>query len=147
MICTFCGTENREGNRFCGMCGVRLERRKVDRRANTADGANTECGSCGHENEPGHKFCGMCGYRIDRRTLERRGAPEKRRASAMANAQLPTPESRRGVGEPGSRGSQAATMLAALPERETPASHAPDQSISPSVSGPSFLGLNDPSAA
>ena len=148
MICTFCGTENREGNRFCGMCGVRLERRKVERRANATDGGNTECSSCGHVNEPGYKFCGMCGYRIDRRTLERRGAPEKRRANAMANAQLPTPESRRSARELESRSSSTATMVAPpLPERQTVASSAANQSVvSPSVSGPSFLGLNDASA-
>lgn len=149
MICTFCGTENREENRFCGMCGVRLERRKMERRANATDGANTECSSCGHINDPGYKFCGMCGYRIDRRTLDRRGAPEKRRATAMANAQLPTPESRRGAREIESRSSQTATMVAPpSPERQSAASHAADHSVaSMSVSGPSFLGLNDASAA
>ncbi|HEY6249143.1 MAG TPA: zinc ribbon domain-containing protein [Candidatus Angelobacter sp.] len=146
MICTFCGTENREGNRFCGMCGVRLERRKVERRSKTDD-ASTECSSCGHLNEPGYKFCGMCGDQIERRTLERRGAPEKKRASAMANAQLPTPESRRAARDLESRGSQtqAATMVAPpLPERQNAPSAATNHVVlSPSVSGPSFLGLND----
>src|SRR5689334_988865 len=72
MICTFCGTENREGNKFCGICGVRLERRTADRRVHS-DVAHLKCGSCGHGNEPGYKFCGMCGTRIDRRLAERRG--------------------------------------------------------------------------
>jgi len=146
MTCTFCGTENREGNRFCGMCGVRLERRKVERRANTTDSSSTECSSCGHLNEPGHKFCGMCGYRIERRTLDRRGAPAKTRATAMANAQLPTPESRRTAFDLEPRGShtQVATMVAPLPEQQNSHPHAAAQVALPSsVSGPSFLGLND----
>ncbi|HEY6349422.1 MAG TPA: zinc ribbon domain-containing protein [Candidatus Angelobacter sp.] len=146
MICTFCGTENREGNRFCGMCGVRLERRKVERRA-TSDGASTECGSCGHENEPDYKFCGMCGNRIDRRILDRRGAPEKKRASAMANVQLPTPESRRSAAGSESRGAQtqSATMVAPpLPESQNSPPRVVHETAAPhSVAGPSFLGLND----
>src|SRR5215472_16290622 len=108
MICTFCGSENRQGNRFCGMCGVRLERRNAERRVK--DNGSTQCNSCGHINEPGYKFCGMCGLRVDRRTEDRRGAPEKSRANAMANAQLPTPESRRALAE--SSRARAATMVA-----------------------------------
>src|SRR5215467_11795601 len=94
MICTFCGTENRPGNRFCGMCGVRLERRKAERRA--GENGSKKCPSCAFENEPGHRFCGICGIRIDRRAHERRGAVESSRATAVAHAQLPTPEPRAG---------------------------------------------------
>jgi hypothetical protein len=148
MICTFCGTENREGNRFCGMCGVRLERRKVERRA-TTEAVSTDCSACGHMNEPGHKFCGMCGSRIERRTFDRRGAPEKKRATAMANAQLPSPELRRNSldYEPRGAQTQAATMVApALPERPTATPRVAHEVVTTSsVSGPSFLGLNDSS--
>ena len=148
MICTFCGGENREGNRFCGMCGVRLERRKAERRANGTDGKSTECGSCGHLNEPGYKFCGMCGERVDRRTLDRRGAPAIRRATAMANAQLPTPEARRPLDrEPRTAQRQAATLVApppSLAERQNAHADAVNEVHMPhGVSGPSFLGLND----
>ena len=148
MICTFCGSENREGNRFCGMCGVRLERRKAERRANSTD-INAECSSCGHINDAGYKFCGMCGFRMDRRSLERRGAPEKTRATAMANAQLPTPESRRASFDPEPRGAptQTATMVAPpLVERQVSHPHVASEAAGHhSVSGPSFLGLNDAS--
>ncbi len=89
MNCTFCGAENREENRFCGMCGVRFERRVKERRV---ENGNLKCASCGHANEPGHKFCGMCGARTERRRQERREIGEGPRAVAMANAQLPTPE-------------------------------------------------------
>jgi class 3 adenylate cyclase/tetratricopeptide (TPR) repeat protein len=44
--CPSCGTENREGRKFCSECGTAL-----------ASG----CPSCGAANEPGEKFCGECG--------------------------------------------------------------------------------------
>src|SRR5260370_42151509 len=102
MLCTFCGTENGPENKFCGMCGVRLERRKAERR-NRQDGL--KCQACGHSNESAHKFCGLCGSRVDRRAVERRASPEEPRATAMANAQLPPPET------PG-RASELAPMVA-----------------------------------
>lgn len=145
MICTFCGNENPPGNRFCGMCGVRLERRKEERRTN--ESGSTKCASCGHVNEPRYKFCGMCGTRVDRRTQDRRGSEQKVRATAMANAQLPTPEPRRTVvqyplqGERRQAPTRAATALAERTEYE-----AEEHRSHPSLGGPSFLGLNEPQA-
>jgi hypothetical protein len=46
MTCPSCGTENREGRKFCSKCGTPL-----------ASG----CPSCGAQNEPGDAFCGECG--------------------------------------------------------------------------------------
>jgi class 3 adenylate cyclase len=46
MLCPRCHTENREGRRFCGECGLSF--------------AST-CPSCGFLNEGGEKFCGGCG--------------------------------------------------------------------------------------
>jgi class 3 adenylate cyclase/tetratricopeptide (TPR) repeat protein len=46
MRCGKCGTDNREGRRFCAECGCAL---------------NTQCARCGASNEPGEKFCGQCG--------------------------------------------------------------------------------------
>ncbi len=46
MLCPWCHTENREGRRFCGECGLSF--------------AST-CPSCGFLNEGGEKFCGGCG--------------------------------------------------------------------------------------
>ncbi len=46
MQCPRCHTENREGRRFCGECGLSF--------------AST-CPSCGFLNEGGEKFCGGCG--------------------------------------------------------------------------------------
>jgi class 3 adenylate cyclase/tetratricopeptide (TPR) repeat protein len=46
MTCPSCGTENREGRKFCSECGTALA---------------SACPSCGAPNEPGEKFCGECG--------------------------------------------------------------------------------------
>jgi class 3 adenylate cyclase/tetratricopeptide (TPR) repeat protein len=46
MRCPNCGTENREGRRFCAECGTALA---------------PACPACGAANEPGERFCGECG--------------------------------------------------------------------------------------
>ena len=93
MLCTFCGTENRPEHKFCGICGVRLERRQTERRSHQG-GISSKCTSCGYVNDPGLKFCGMCGTRVERRLQDRRGNADGPRAAAIANAQLPPPEAR-----------------------------------------------------
>lgn len=151
MLCTFCGTENGPDNKFCGMCGVRLERRKAERRGRHD---NMKCQSCGHTNEQGQKYCGMCGSRVDRRALERRGAAlVQPRATAIANAQLPTPEA------PGRSSEAGPAAVAAVAPKEsagppvgevspqpgTPAAIFRDQPSRTTIGGHSFLGLSDES--
>ena len=46
MLCTSCGTENREGAKFCDVCGTPLP---------------LSCPACGTANRPGAKFCNECG--------------------------------------------------------------------------------------
>src|SRR5436190_8459726 len=46
MLCPSCGTENREGRKFCAECGSALA---------------SACPACGAANEPGERFCGECG--------------------------------------------------------------------------------------
>ncbi len=149
MLCTFCGTENRPENKFCGMCGVRLERRKTERRFRQD---SLKCPACGNANELGHKFCGMCGSRVDRRARERRAESPEQRATAMANAQLPTPEApgRQSEVAPPQPASRTATEVEPsvaseiAPHPKTPPSlfrnEPPHVS---SIGGPSFLGLGD----
>lgn len=151
MLCIFCGTENRPEYKFCGSCGVRLERRQMERRTDKS-GVSTKCESCGHVNEPGMKFCGMCGTRVERRMAERRGASDEARAAAIANAQLPSPDA---AGRKPARVAVPAAVEeaepASLPRRGEPAIFR-DESGRKSVrsesgngghiSGPSFLGLN-----
>jgi hypothetical protein len=142
MICTFCGADNRPENKFCGMCGVRLEQRKAERRLRQ-DPTSLKCHSCGHINEPGYKFCGMCGSRIERRISERRGSGVGHsRATAVANAGLPTPEgaAQRRSSPPPSRSS--ATEVLPEPEPEPPTFFRSDHGDR-GIPGPSFLGLSD----
>src|SRR5215469_10129143 len=46
MRCEKCGSDNREGRKFCAKCGAPLAR---------------SCPKCGASNEPGEDFCGDCG--------------------------------------------------------------------------------------
>ncbi|HLY91991.1 MAG TPA: zinc ribbon domain-containing protein [Candidatus Angelobacter sp.] len=142
MQCTFCGTENRPEHKFCGMCGVRLERRLAERRQRDG-GMSVKCPSCGHQGEAGLKFCGMCGARAERRLQERRGSgAEPVRAAAITNAQLPTPE----VSPTRSARAAAPVATVDLPEagarRGEPAIFRNEPQNGSHISGPSFLGLN-----
>jgi hypothetical protein len=157
MLCTFCGTENRPEYKFCGTCGVRMERRQqVDRRERQS-GVSTKCAGCGHVNEPGMKFCGMCGTRVDRRMEERRGNGEEPRAAAIANAQLPSPDVKRRITTQVASPLESANEVPALlPRRGEPAifrnetrNEIPSSELvrhesgnGGRISGPSFLGLN-----
>jgi hypothetical protein len=46
MRCAKCGSDNREGRKFCAKCGAALAR---------------QCPRCGTSNEPAEDFCGECG--------------------------------------------------------------------------------------
>jgi class 3 adenylate cyclase len=46
MRCSSCGSENREGRKFCAGCGAEL---------------TLACEACGAKNHPGERFCGECG--------------------------------------------------------------------------------------
>jgi class 3 adenylate cyclase len=46
MRCSICGSDNRQGRKFCAKCGTPLAR---------------PCPKCGAANEPGEDFCGECG--------------------------------------------------------------------------------------
>jgi Double zinc ribbon len=149
MLCTFCGTENGPENKFCGMCGVRLERRKAERRARHD---SLKCQSCGHTNEQDQKYCGMCGSRVDRRTQDRRASsPGQFRATAMANAQLPTPEAivRKSQPLPAAVDTVPPTETLVAPVSEvpphprTPPAIFRDQPTRTTIVGHSFLGLSD----
>jgi Double zinc ribbon len=150
MLCTFCGTENRHEHKFCGMCGVRLERRQVERRART-NGVSMKCTVCNHVNEPGLKFCGMCGTRVERRVQDRRVTADEPRAAAIANAQLPSPDV---AGRKLAQAAEApkrtdADDVVSLPRRgeaaifrNEPARESGLSEKGSNISGPSFLGLN-----
>src|SRR5215471_12206225 len=46
MRCSKCGSDNREGRKFCAACGGPLI---------------VTCAKCGATNQPGESFCGECG--------------------------------------------------------------------------------------
>lgn len=142
MLCTFCGTENRPEYKFCGICGVRLERRQLERRLRQSD-AGTKCTECGYVNEAGLKFCGMCGTRTDRRMQERRGSADEPRAAAIANAQLPSPE---GAGPVATKVAPPSALPddvpVSLPRKGEAAIFRNERGNGGNISGPSFLGLN-----
>lgn len=55
MLCSNCGKEITEGNRFCGFCGAEQVRPK--------------CSSCGHDLAEPAKFCPYCGAAADEPSL------------------------------------------------------------------------------
>src|SRR6516164_9229878 len=55
MRCFKCGTDNREGRKFCSNCGASL---------------TGKCPQCGAPNEPSDRFCGECGGLLDRSPRE-----------------------------------------------------------------------------
>jgi class 3 adenylate cyclase/tetratricopeptide (TPR) repeat protein len=71
VICSGCGSVNRQGRRFCGQCGLPLEQ---------------ECPACGAVNDPDDRFCGSCGVAL---TEQRPAvgtaplAPERRLVSVL----------------------------------------------------------------
>src|SRR5215472_13884177 len=53
MRCSKCGSDNREGRKFCRSCGSKLE---------------TVCPKCGAANEADEDFCGGCGAALGEAT-------------------------------------------------------------------------------
>ncbi len=145
MICASCGADNREENKFCGMCGVRLENRNTERRL-AQDSASLTCPACRHVNEPGHRFCGLCGTRMDRRANDRRTPVPEARAAAIANAQLPPPDLPAAARQESRPAGQAAHVNdQPAPVRTSTGFFRDQSSRTTTIGGPSFLGLSDES--
>lgn len=152
MICSFCGTDNREGNRFCGFCGVRLERRRAERRVHD-ESAYLKCDACGNVNEPGYKFCGMCGTRVDRRMADRRGTGASVRSvnGSAGNVMVaPLETASKAAEQPVSAARESASGVSrhssagAPVYRNEPVERlAVERSDRSGIHGPSFLGLSD----
>ncbi len=70
MSCPHCGTENREGRKFCAACGKPL---------------SAACPACGTANEPGERFCGECGSPLGAEAAPAAAAPtaERRLVSVL----------------------------------------------------------------
>jgi predicted ATPase/class 3 adenylate cyclase len=73
VTCPSCGTENREGRKFCSECGSVLA---------------SPCPTCGASNEPGEKFCGECGTALTERAVAAEPTPSTTKASPAAERRL-----------------------------------------------------------
>src|SRR3984893_12359903 len=90
MRCSKCGTENREGRKFCARCGSPLARR---------------CPQCSASNEPGEDFCGECGGALpgnaqavsDKAPPVRAAAPEIRVTAEQPDTSMATDGERKTV--------------------------------------------------
>src|SRR5262245_43800898 len=79
MHCPSCGSENRQGRKFCAACGARL---------------TLACSACGAKNQPGERFCGECGSHLDNAT---RGGAAPPRLDERTVAEKAALEARSGV--------------------------------------------------
>ena len=59
MFCHTCGTENRDGAKFCKGCGIALA--AVASADSRTYAAKPNCAACGHLNDPSARFCAKCG--------------------------------------------------------------------------------------
>jgi len=87
------------------------------------------CPYCGNENPEGNRFCGMCGGTL----LAAKAQPQQVASSGHTSPSAPASTSRPRSADPPRQPD---------PPRPEPATDAPA-----SISGPSFLGLNDPAPA
>jgi class 3 adenylate cyclase/tetratricopeptide (TPR) repeat protein len=82
VLCGGCGTENREGARFCGKCGAELR-------------ATLVCPDCREENPAGQRFCDACGHPLNGGTPAGEGGRSQRGPSppvAGGDRRVETPE-------------------------------------------------------
>ena len=82
MRCAKCGTDNREGRRFCAECGAPMA---------------VKCARCGGSNQPGEKFCGECGTALSGRPLTPKPEPVQTVRFAGEDGTLPPEGERKNV--------------------------------------------------
>jgi class 3 adenylate cyclase/tetratricopeptide (TPR) repeat protein len=78
MRCSKCGTDNREGRKFCAKCAAALSRL---------------CAKCGASNEPGEDFCGECAAPLGQPSS---GSAKKPNDSPIRLAETPAAENLEG---------------------------------------------------
>src|SRR5262249_30500606 len=141
--CPKCGHQNPENNRFCGMCGASLERRG-------ASGTELLPEDAEHSGQPDHMAPAQnTATDLRRRVregfdrgLERNAAAPPKRPDledlAVEAAQPPEPERRR------ASFTQDSTSMFHLNDVPAEEEHG-SSGVTGGVSGPSFLGLGEPS--
>jgi predicted amidophosphoribosyltransferase len=66
VICEFCGTEIKENQTACSVCGKTIEKMS----APAADECKFVCSGCGKEYPTGTKFCSECGSKVEEKQDE-----------------------------------------------------------------------------
>ncbi|MFY9912225.1 MAG: zinc-ribbon domain-containing protein [Candidatus Sulfotelmatobacter sp.] len=92
------------------------------------------CGRCGNENAEDNRFCGMC------------GAPLRTGAAAPAR-QASAPAGNVAAQRPNAAESAVQAVASAPAEARPRAASEQKADVQPTISGPSFLGLNQPAPA
>lgn len=65
-ICANCGTELKEGTKFCYKCGQQYEDEKYNKSSTDArNEKDTVCKNCGFPIEENSQYCTKCGYKLD----------------------------------------------------------------------------------
>jgi zinc-ribbon domain len=89
------------------------------------------CGRCGNENAENNRFCGMCGAPLSGQAV----GPVRQASAPAGGVSAPRP----------SRTESAGRGVASAPAEARPrAAFEPKADVEPTISGPSFLGLNQP---
>ena len=92
------------------------------------------CARCGNENPETNRFCGMCGATL----LQAAAAAERSASEAVYSATGPQVSDRPSSGSASAPGPASPAAAPAPGKTRTPAAE------EPVISGPSFLGLNEP---
>lgn len=98
------------------------------------------CPRCGNENSEQNRFCGMCGAKLLPVPVAVTTAPAGSTAPVTVSSTSVQTTATRSSAPP----SAAAPVMARPQTAATPRPSAPASQDPPTISGPSFLGLNDP---
>ncbi len=109
------------------------------------------CARCGNENPDGNRFCGMCGATLltaPAASATARSAPQAPASASVPPSSVPlssAPSSSAPSSSAPSSSGSSSTPIPARPQAPEPSrAPTPVSDDSPGISGPSFLGLNDP---
>jgi DNA-directed RNA polymerase subunit RPC12/RpoP/predicted Zn-dependent protease len=84
ILCPYCNSELRWGDKFCGKCGKQVEWSETSTPSDAAKELTTQrtgseeltCETCGTVNKPGTEFCKRCGSDLRLQTAADRSKPE-----------------------------------------------------------------------
>lgn len=133
LVCTGCGTENRDGVKFCRGCGTALAIPDPAAGSHT-DATTPACSSCGAANGPTARFCKNCGAALaPAQAAQTTAAPP-----AAVPAPLPSPPPAAPPATP-----PLAVPASSSPPPQPPPPRASHEAVSPAqrATGPSHAKL------